>query len=81
MPFPYEEFDLSHVRTYPLAGRASKASAGDFARPTQPGASFASWFDSLPAILGAADVRRVVDALVSGTSARAGGSCGASART
>ena len=70
MPFPYEEFDLSHVRTYPLAGRASKASAGDFARPTQPGASFASWFESLPAILGAADVRRVVDALV--TARRAG---------
>src|SRR5687768_8194198 len=70
MPFPYEEFDLSHVRTYPLAGRASKARVGDFARATQPGASFASWFDSLPAILGAADVRRVVDALV--TAKRAG---------
>jgi len=70
MPFPYEEFDLSQVRTYPLAGRASKARAADFARPVQPGASFASWFDSLPAILGAADVRRVVDALV--TAKRAG---------
>jgi len=70
MPFPYEEFDLSHVRTYPLAERASKARAADFARPTTPGASFASWFDSLPAILGAADVRRVVDALV--TAKRAG---------
>src|SRR5688500_4582318 len=70
MPLPYEEFDLSHVRTYPLAERASKARAADFARPTTPGASFASWFDSLPAILGAADVRRVVDALV--TAKRAG---------
>ena len=70
MRFPYEEFDLSHVRTYPLAERASKASAADFARPTTPGASFASWFDSLPAILGAADVRRVVEALV--TAKRAG---------
>ena len=64
MPFPYEEFDLSHVRTYPLAERSSKARAVDFARPSAPGASFASWFDSLPAILGAADVRRVVEALV-----------------
>src|SRR5688572_20107930 len=70
MPFPYEEFDLSHVRTYPLAQRASKARAADFARPMTPGASFASWFDSLPAILGAADVRRVVEALV--TAKRAG---------
>ena len=64
MAFPYEEFDLSHVRTYPLAERSSQARAADFARPMQPGASFASWFDSLPAILGAADVRRVVSALV-----------------
>src|SRR5690242_12040494 len=24
MPFPYEEFDLTGVRTYPLAARASK---------------------------------------------------------
>jgi hypothetical protein len=70
MPFPYEEFDLSHVRTYPLAGRASKARAEDFARPPQPGASFASWFDGLPRILGAADLRRVVEALVT---ARRGG--------
>jgi hypothetical protein len=70
MPFPYEEFDLSQVRTYPLAERASKAHTGDFARATAPGASFASWFDSLPAILGAADVRRVVDALIT---ARRGG--------
>ena len=70
MPFPYEEFDLSHVRTYPLATRASKARAEDFARPTEPGSSFKTWFDSLPAILGAADVRRVVEALV--TARRAG---------
>jgi len=31
MPFPYEEFDLSGVRTYPLASRRSKARAEDFA--------------------------------------------------
>ena len=31
MPFPYEEFDLSGVRTYPLAGRRSKARTEDFA--------------------------------------------------
>ena len=33
MPFPYEEFDLSGVRTYPLKSRASKARAEDFAKP------------------------------------------------
>jgi hypothetical protein len=64
MPFPYEEFDLSGVRTYPLASRASKASAADFAKPVEKGASFRQWFDSLPAILGAADLRRAARAIV-----------------
>ena len=31
MKFSYEEFDLSGVKTYPLASRKSKASAVDFA--------------------------------------------------
>ena len=30
MAFPYEEFDLSDVRTYPLASRPSKVRVGDF---------------------------------------------------
>jgi hypothetical protein len=63
MPFPYEEFDLAGVKTYPLASRRSKARAEEFARPVAPGASFRSWFDSLPDILGARDLRRVVTAL------------------
>ena len=64
MPFPYEEFDLSGVRTYPLASRASKARAEDFGRPVERGSSFKAWFDSLPAILGAQDLRRVVQAII-----------------
>ena len=64
MPFPYEEFDLSGVRTYPLASRTSKANAADFAKPVERGGSFKAWFDALPAILGARDLRRVVDAIV-----------------
>lgn len=64
MPFPYEEFDLSNVRTYPLDGRTSKARIEDFARPVAPRSTFREWFDALPAILGAQDVRRVVDAMV-----------------
>lgn len=63
MPFPYEEFDLSRIRTYPLASRSSKASSEDFASPVAPGSSFKTWFDALPAILGAADIRRVVTAV------------------
>ena len=70
MPFPYDEFDLSGVRTYPLASRASKAHVGDFARAHQPGASFSSWFAALPSILGAHDLKRVVEAIAR---AKAGG--------
>jgi hypothetical protein len=64
VPFPYEEFDLSDVRTYPLAGRPSKVRIADFGRPVAAGATFRQWFDGLPAILGARDIRRVVEAIV-----------------
>ena len=37
MPFSYEEFDLSDVRTYPLESRQSKVRAEDSARPSEPG--------------------------------------------
>jgi hypothetical protein len=63
MPFPHEEFDLSGVRTYPLASRRSKVRAEDFARPHQPGGSFAEWFQSLPRILGARDLASVAAAI------------------
>jgi Deoxyhypusine synthase len=72
MPFSYEEFDLSGIRTYPLASRKSKARAEDFAKPVARGTSFKTWFDSLPAILGAADVRRAVDAIVAAKKRGAG---------
>ncbi|HEY6360033.1 MAG TPA: hypothetical protein VIX63_02975 [Vicinamibacterales bacterium] len=64
MPFEYDEFDLSGIRTYPLASRASKARVEDFGRPLERGASFEDWFRALPAILGGQDLRRVVRALV-----------------
>ena len=64
MPLDYEEFDLSTVRTYPLNSRASKVRVADFGRPVERGVTFTDWFDSLPAILGAADLKRVVDATV-----------------
>ncbi len=64
MPFEYEEFDLSGIRTYPLASRTSKAHVDDFARPVTAGGSFADWIASLPSILGARDLRRAVSAIV-----------------
>ena len=61
--FPYEEFDLSGVRTYPLASRKSKAHAAAFARPYSPGAGVGALIASLPDILGAADFKAVVAAI------------------
>jgi hypothetical protein len=61
--FRYEEFDLSGVRTYPLASRRSKANAADFAKPLQPGARITDWVHALPDILGAADFKAVVRAV------------------
>jgi len=64
MPIPgYDEFDLSGVRTYPLASRTSKARAEDFASPHQPGGSFAAWLQTLPDILAGSDLRGIVAAL------------------
>jgi hypothetical protein len=62
--FPYEPFDLSDVRTYPLKSRESKVRADDFARPYAKGSGVAAFLDSLPAILAAADFRAVVRAIV-----------------
>ena len=64
MPFPYEEFDLSDVRTYPLASRKSKASIADFATPHTTGDGVAAFVEHLPKLLGAADFRAVVRAIV-----------------
>ena len=72
MPFPYDEFDLSGVHTYPLASRRSKVRREDFARPHQPGGSFAEWFASLPRILGARDVTAVAEAMRAARAADAG---------
>src|SRR5947208_14665933 len=63
MAFPYEEFDLSGVKTYPLKSRRSKARAEDFARPAAPGGSVGALVDSLPNILAAADFKTIVRAI------------------
>ena len=63
VPFPYEDFDLSGIRTYPLKDRRSKANAADFARPYAPGGGVRGLVDALPRILAAADFRAVVEAI------------------
>jgi hypothetical protein len=61
--FPYEEFDLSGVRTYPLASRKSKANVRDLGRPVQSRQTVAEFVDSLPDIQAGADFKAVVAAL------------------
>lgn len=63
MKFPYEEFDLSGVRTYPLASRQSKANAKDFATVPVADGTVAAFVESLPDILAGADFKAVVRAL------------------
>jgi len=72
MKLPYEEFDLTGVRTYPLATRKSKANAADFARVYQRGSGVAGLIGSLPNILAAADFKAVVDAIVAARAAERG---------
>ena len=72
MPFSYDEFDLSGVRTYPLQSRVSKANVKDFARAVRPGASVADFVSSLPSILAGADFKAVVDALRAARASQAG---------
>lgn len=63
MKLGYEEFDISRVRTYPLASRRSKAHVADFATPYQRGSGIPGLLRSLPGFLAAADFKRVVDAI------------------
>lgn len=64
MKFPYEAFDLSRVKTYPLASRASKVGVGQFAKPYAKGSGLAAWISSLPSVLAADDFKAVVAALL-----------------
>ena len=72
MIFPYAEFDLSGITTYPLKSRASKARVADFARPSVPGGSIGAFVDSLPGMLAAADFKAVVRAITAARRADAG---------
>jgi Deoxyhypusine synthase len=71
MIFPYEEFDLSGIKTYPLKSRKSKVTASDFARPANRATTVGEFVDSLPDILAAADLKKIVAAIT--TAKRTGG--------
>jgi hypothetical protein len=63
MIFPYEEFDLSGIKTYPLKSRKSKVTAADAARPADRATTIGEFVDSLPNILAAADLKAIVAAI------------------
>ena len=61
----YRPVDLSAVKTYSIATRDNKVKVGEhFARPLVVNGSFAAFYDSLPRLLGADNLRAVVDAVV-----------------
>jgi hypothetical protein len=64
MKIPYEEFDLSGVKTYPLESRKSKAHVAAFAKPFRAGSGIRGLLSSLPSSLAAADFKAVVAAMV-----------------
>jgi hypothetical protein len=72
MKFGYDEFDLTGVRTYPLASRPSKVHDADFARVWDQESGVAGLIDSLPNLLAGADFRAVVRAIRDAAAAQRG---------
>ena len=64
MKLPYEEFDLSVIKTYPLRSRQSKVSLAQFATPYKKGSGVDGFLKSLPGLLAAQDLKDVVAAIV-----------------
>jgi hypothetical protein len=61
--YSIQPLTLGSVRTYPLASRSSKVSVRDFAKAAAANTSFTKFLDSLPDILAAGDLRRVLTAI------------------
>jgi hypothetical protein len=64
MKLPYEAFDLSGVKTYPLGSRESKVGLAQFATPYKKGDGLGGLIKSLPRLLAAADFTAVVNAML-----------------
>ncbi|HSL24298.1 MAG TPA: hypothetical protein VK886_22380 [Vicinamibacterales bacterium] len=72
MIFSYEAFDMTGIRTYPLASRRSKANAADFARPLADPRAVRALLDSMPTIQAAGDFKAVVAAILDARAKDAG---------
>ncbi|HDH58153.1 MAG TPA: hypothetical protein ENF16_06045 [Bacteroidetes bacterium] len=60
----YPEIDISRVKLYPIAERQSRVQLEFLGKPVKPDASFETWWDSLPKILVAEDLKSVAAAIV-----------------
>src|SRR6266700_3833967 len=58
--YQVQPLTLGDVATYPLASRKSKVSVTDFAKPIPPNAAISKFFESLPGILAADDLKAVL---------------------
>ena len=65
----YEEVDPSRLRTFSLQRRKTRVGEGNLYRPPGRLESFGAFWDSLPNILGAADLRAVVEAVLASRAA------------
>lgn len=61
---PFNEIDLSAIRTYRAADRASKVTTTAEGRPLRQGMRMAAFLESLPAVLKADDLKAVARAVV-----------------
>jgi hypothetical protein len=57
-------FDLTGLKTYPLADRPSKVVVGDLGRPVAPSSTIADLIDALPNQFGAVELRHLRDQVV-----------------
>ena len=61
---PHKEIDLSLIKTYQAAGRASKVTTAIEGRPLKSGLPFSAFLESLPAVLKAEELKAVARAVV-----------------
>jgi len=61
--YSIQPITLGAVHTYPLASRKSKVNLRDFAKPAAANSSLTKFLDSLPNILAANDLRRLLSAI------------------
>ncbi len=57
-------FDLTDLRTYPLAGRPSKVRTADLGRVADPATPVGDWLETLPKQLAANELRKLRDRVV-----------------